>query len=72
MSNKNHHRQGLGELCIRHRKELVGNASVELHDEDVVDLVTDAMHFAVSKGMDLDAIIRMAKGNLLAELRGEG
>lgn len=61
-----------GEACIAHWKEQAGESILgELGDEDAVDLITDALHFAVSRGWDIAAIIRMARTNLEAELKGE-
>lgn len=61
-------RQNRGEESIRYWKDLAGeDQHVELGDEDVIDLITDALHFASSRSMDVEAILRMAKFNHEAE-----
>jgi hypothetical protein len=68
----NAERQRRGEACIRHWKWCAGEApNTELGEEDAVDLVTDIFHYCAVRGFDIDAMVRMAKGNCEAEIREE-
>lgn len=69
---KNAERQRRGEACIRHWKWCAGeNQTMELGDEDAVDLVTDIFHYCKVRGFDIEAVVRMARLNCEAEVADE-
>jgi hypothetical protein len=63
----NAERQRRGEACVRHWKWCAGEVQTVLGEEDVVDLVTDALHYASIRSFDLNAILAMARVNQEAE-----
>jgi len=41
--------------------------STPLSDEHVIDLMTDILHYAYLEGMDIEAVLRMAKAHFITE-----
>jgi len=49
------------------RKQLGESYNPDGMEEDLVDLLTDTMHFAAAKEIDFESILRMARSNFEAE-----
>jgi hypothetical protein len=69
----NMERQNRGEACVRHWKWCAGEVPTgTLGEEDCIDIVTDVLHYAKIRGIDLDAVIRCAIMNQEAEEQEDG
>ena len=73
MCNSNESRAARAEntLAFYVRKQLGETYNPDSKDENLVDLLTDLMHFATSDGIDFEASVRMAI-NHFQEEQNEG